>query len=113
MSTMKFKERWYTTGLRGVYPDQYIGIEFERTYENGDRSTSCVGDIPVCHRTEEARREAQRKATLAAAAPELADALADLCDLLEIRDSGSSVLIARDAAIAKARAILTKVKGTS
>jgi hypothetical protein len=64
-------ERWFIEYMGGEYPSQYVYIGGERVHENGDRSSYCVGQIDVCHKTEEARREAYRKARLAAAAPDL------------------------------------------
>jgi hypothetical protein len=78
----RVSERWYVEHMGGTYPDQYVYIGGTSVYECGSNSTYCVGQIDVCHRTEEARREAYRKANLAAAAPEMKAALNAARDLI-------------------------------
>lgn len=105
----RVSERWYVEHMGGTYPNQYVYIGGTSEYECGSKSSYCVGQIDVCHKTEEARREAYRKANLAAAAPEMLAALKVASKLIAVmgtRWEGAPtppiVQAQIDAAIAKA-----------
>jgi hypothetical protein len=70
----RVKERWHVCGLRGQWPNEHYDVEHETTHGCGSISSGHVLQVFVNHRTEEARAEAKRRATLAASAPRLLEA---------------------------------------